>query len=491
MEKKATSKTNVNQDIPQTQIKDFFVNTKKVIGEEDRVRFEKVLDKISLIKQRDEIIEQYKVEVDAYKAMYHPDKKQISKKILEEDKQIPERRKELLGSDDEMGIEEKYNIMTKYRGKNKRLREEIRGQLSDLMSIIQSHSERLLGELTLLENEGKDTTVERAAVEEMLELKEIIKKELAAFDREARKALGADSNKKKKINSKEDKDNSKDAPPQTPDSDQTQPSKGDEAEKDVNEQQQPGGEVVSVGGGVPVTQQVESRSKTKEHKEKEETSKAPQKESEKEKYLRLKSICDRLGLSEDELDHMSKEKVTDKQLNELDKEFERIHKAMLEDAEKVDKWDKRILLAMLCQERYYETTKENKRAEYHLKTRVKGFLARVLPQHAKLPEHITKHREVLEDLENYMQKDKSLSSDLDKKEAVEVIDNFNTAIDTWNENMGNLERAKYESKLVLPFEGEIGDLVEEEMREEIVSEADELDIEKQAEDIDFDEPLNI
>lgn len=201
------------------------------------------------------------------------------------------------------------------------------------------------------------------------------------------------------------------------------------------EKQQP--QTIPGGGGTVVAPQSDNKKDGKENKE-------DKKDPKKERFKKLKDICDRNAMSEDDLKKFKKEKVTEEEIKELDAEFEKIYKAMLEDPEKVDKWDKRILLSMLNQERYYEKTKKEQRAEFYIKTSIEGYRIGDKKKFEKFPEYITNHMKILENLKSFAISDTEIYKDLPKNLADKVRKKVNSNIGKWNWNMGRFDKAKVE-----------------------------------------------
>ena len=237
--------------------------------------------------------------------------------------------------------------------------------------------------------------------------------------------------------------------------------------------QQP--QVIPVGGGgTVVAPQANSNpnankgkkgEKEEEHRETEKSKKDPK----KERYLKLKDICDRMQMTDEELSKADKKKVTKEEIEELDTEFKKIHISMLKDTDKVDKWDKRILASMLCQDRYYENADKEKRAEYYVETKIKGLWAKFKAAIGKkLPSTIMQQKEMLEKMVDFIQNDKSLETDLSERSQRDDLKNAMTqAILSWNTKIEN-DMAKCQS--ALPEASEMSDNLEASVETEIGTE---------------------
>lgn len=280
-------------------------------------------------------------------------------------------------------------------------------------------------QLTEKEQRGEELTKEeKARMREIKREAKILREEALYLKKEMDKAkkradaLIGDNDKPKKKEASKDKDKKKD----------------EEAQ-----QQQQGTQVVSGGGATP---QNNDKKEQKEGGKATALAKKEEKDPKKERYLKLKDICARMSMPEDVLAALKKEKVTDEEIKELDEEFEKIYKAMLEDPKNVDRWDKRILLSMLCKGRYYEGAKPEERADYHIKTHVKG--GKWFPQHKKkFPKDITNHMKVLDELKDFViNNDEVIYEELPKFEANDVRKRLEFVIANWNRRMGKYELAK-------------------------------------------------
>ena len=359
-------------------------------------------------------------------------------------------------------IKDKANAQKRNTTIKKKLGEFIEGLYNDIIKKL-DELEKEHKELTQKEQSGEELTKEeKKRMNEIKREAKILREEALYLKKEMDKAkkradalIGDNDKSKKKETAKGDKGKKKD--------------------EEAQQQQQQGVPVVGGAGAAPSknedkkSKEAEGQVKTKQGAEKEE-----EKDPKKEKYLKLKDICDRMQMTDEELGKTGKKKVTKEEIKELDIEFKKIHTSMQKDADKVDKWDKRILASMLCQDRYYENADKEKRAEYYVETKIKGFWAKIKAAvRKKLPSSIMQQKEMLEEMVNFIQNDESLATDLSERSQRDDLKNAMTqAIASWNTKIEN-DIAKCQS--ALPEASEMSDTLEASVEPEIGTE-EELEV---------------
>ena len=342
-------------------------------------------------------------------------------------------------------IKNKANAQRRNTTIKKKLGEFIEELYNDIIKKL-DELEKEHKELTQKEQSGEELTKEeKKRMNEIKREAKILREEAIYLKKEMDKA------KKRADALIGDKDNSK----------KKETAKGDKKKGEEAQQQQQQGVPVAGGAGAVPSKNEDKKSKeaegqvtTKQGAEKEE-----EKGPKKEKYLKLKDICDRMQMTDEELSKEGKKKVTKEEIKELDTEFKKIHTSMLKDTDKVDKWDKRILASMLCQDRYYENADKEKRAEYYVETKIKGLWAKFKAAIGKkLPSSIMQQKEMLEEMVNFIQNDESLATDLSERSQRDDLKNAMTqAIASWNTKIEN-DMAKCQS--ALPEASEMSDTLE-------------------------------